>query len=131
MYNMLFGESSNADKLLTILGLSRKDFYRYRDCYLSDEKLIAVYTRGGGNNRICYDESCDESPDCVVTIQDKLRKHPLYDHDCDDDFDNTYATFYFRLPSEADLTNIAPEIARNEQWLGFLGMLSNTKGGNE
>lgn len=131
MYNMLFGESSNAEKLLSLLGLTRDNFYRYRDCYLSEDKLIAVYTRGGGDNRECYEDDCDFGDSCVVAIQNKLREHPLYDHDDDDDFDNTYATFYFRLPSEVDLTNIAPEVVRNEQWLSFLGMLSNTKGGNE
>lgn len=136
MYNLIFGESGNADKLLMLLGLSRDNFYRYRDCYLDEKSRIAVYTRGGGNNRQCYchdylepgDERVmfdgeEHQPDCVVIAHDANCKHPCYLYDKDDSFDNTYATFYFRVPEEVDkaaLAEIEPEISRGEAWDIFL-----------
>lgn len=123
LYNMLFGQSGNADGLLSLLNLTRNDFYRYRDCYREGD-LIAVYTRGGGNNRECWEGgSCDDTshaPDCVVSIQNKLREHPLYERDEDDDFDNTYATFYFRFPDGNIPDHIEPEIDRDEAWQSLL-----------
>lgn len=129
MYSMIFGESEVADSLLGLLGLAKSDFYRYRDCYLADgpngRKRIAVYTRGGGGNRECFCENGDaeHSDDCVVPKQESNRSHPLYDSDEDDEFDCTYATFYFRVPDESEVATIATEPTRNEQWLRFLNAL--------
>lgn len=125
MYNLIFGESANADQLLTVLGLSRDDFYRYRDCYLTENGEITVYTRGGGNNRECLcserflgefytknfpeHQRCEEVeghlhyPGCVAICHGQNRNHPCYVCDADDDFDETYATFYFRVPTRAEL----------------------------
>ena len=142
MYAMIFGESQHADTLLALLGTKKSDFYRYRDCYLTDKRQIAVYTRGGGGNRAC---GCDDatpeertvefagdrhSPGCVRPIQASNRKHPCYLFDEDDDFDSTYATFYFRLPDEADrgaLADVMPELSREERWSDFLGALQKIK----
>ena len=132
MYNMIFGENSDADKLLAVLGLTKEDFYRYRDAYLSEDGLIAVYTRGGGGNRGCYcrdywkeDElnANGHHADSVCVKQEKNVEHPLYVRDQDDDFDSTYATFYFRIPADADLVGIAPQISRDTVWLTFLDAL--------
>lgn len=133
MYGMLFGESESAGVLLAVIGLSKTDFYRYRDCYLDEKGRIAVYTRGGGGNRGCYcdaDYVKDEErtvefagekhrEGCVVVTHSINREHPCYLSDEDDDFDSTYATFYFRVPETADreaLAQIKPEIARDEAW---------------
>lgn len=90
MYNVLFGYNELADKLLEILDLSKKDFARFRDCYLSeDKKRIIVYTRCGGGNREYYQE-----------IFNNMKKHKLYLTDYDDDFDNTYASIEFKLPDK-------------------------------
>lgn len=133
MYNMIFGESKNADALLKVLGLIRDSFYRYRDCYLDEKGNIAVYTRGGGNNRECYcDDDVFHDDGCVVELQDRNINHPCYLFDKDDDFDNTYATFYFRIPEEADrdsLANIEPEIARDDAWMLFLNALKESNKG--
>lgn len=125
LYAMLFGQGDNADELLGLLGLTRNDFYRYRDCYREGD-LIAVYTRGGGNNRECWEGSmcADDNhlSSCVVSAQSKLREHPLYEKDEDDDFDNTYATFYFRFPDEPP-QHIEPEVDRDEAWRSLLNGL--------
>lgn len=128
MYGLIFGENAAADVLLKLLALSKDDFFRYRDCYLSEGNKIAVYTRGGGGNRECWMDECGDDShvsECVVTKQSTLRKHPLYVNDSDDEFDNTYATFYFRLPEHSELDGIAPEPDRNKMWLEFLAALQS------
>lgn len=84
LYNALFGTNPAASTLLDLLGLKPGNFYRFRDCYLTDNDEIAVYTRGGGGNR--EDNTTD------------VAGHPNYLRDEDDDFDCTYATYYFSLP---------------------------------
>jgi len=86
MYNLVFGENDMADMILATLGLTKHDVGRFRDCFVSDGK-IAVYTRNGGGNRQYH------MPD--------FSNHPQYAFDCDDDFDDTYATIYFNFPDES------------------------------
>lgn len=133
LYNMLFGQSRSSTDLLALLGLTRDSFYRYRDCYLDKQGRIAVYTRGGGGNRECTCEYLKEVnvgtesevtipyqgvhfTECVVAIQTVNRQHPLYLSDADDDFDCTYATFYFQVPEGADVSSILQEPSRDELW---------------
>lgn len=88
LYSMLMGENKDADIFLKGLNLKRNDFERYRDAYLnSDGTKIIIYTRLGGNNREYYTER----------ILD-LRMHDLYLEDYDDEYDNTYAYFVFKVP---------------------------------
>lgn len=101
MYNLLHGENEDSDLLLQALGLGRGDFARYRDVWVSEDSLIAVYTRLGGGNSEC---ECDD-PDthdggegCYVPTIERLRQHPRYRRDRDDDFDCTYKTFFFEPP---------------------------------
>jgi hypothetical protein len=87
LYNILFGQSPIADELLAIVGLTRDDCGRFRDCYLNEVgSEVHVYTRNGGGNRDGY------MPD--------FSGDPLYLGDEDDDFDCTYATIRFRVPEE-------------------------------
>lgn len=88
LYNMLFGENELADAILATLGLTKSNFGRYRDCFITENK-IAVYTRNGGGNREDYQH-----------IFDTLSTHPNYLYDKDDEFDYTYATIYFSFPEE-------------------------------
>jgi hypothetical protein len=102
--------------LLAILG--NPVVARFRDAWVekgADGPVIAVYTRQGGGNRECY---CSEAYDpaqrqdqrpiaeqhvpsnCYAACNEALAAHPLYARDRDDDFDSTYATFYFRVPDE-------------------------------
>lgn len=88
LYNMLFGMNGQSDLLLAVIGFKKNDVERFRDVHVEDEgETIAVYARTGGGNRESYP-------------QDALHASPLYKSDEDDDFDSTYATFYFRTPEE-------------------------------
>jgi hypothetical protein len=83
-------------------------FPRFRDCYLEErgfelnndwsvnvpkenakEEGIYIYTRVGGGNRYSYKEEIK-----------KLQAHEDYIRDFDDDFDCTYATFVFKVPTK-------------------------------
>jgi len=99
MYNILFGRNPHAKLILATLGLTEKDIGRFRDAFVSEGK-IAIYTRLGGNNRQCWCANEEEHQQgwCGETYVKRLQSHPNYLYDEDDDFDNTYATFYFSLP---------------------------------
>jgi hypothetical protein len=90
LYNLLSGYNKNAVKALGILGLSPNDFGRFRDAAITNEgETIQVYTRTGGGNRSDYQE-----------VFDKIKKHPNYVSDYDDEFDCTYAFIIFSVPDE-------------------------------
>lgn len=90
MYNALFGFNENSDTLLSFLELSQEDFGRFRDCYFSkDGQNIIVYTRCGGGNREDYQD-----------VFNKMKQHPNYIKDYDDDFDETYASIEFSIPDK-------------------------------
>lgn len=90
MYNAIFGVNELAPLLFELLGLKPDNFYRFRDAYLNEEGLIAVYTRAGGGNR-----------EDGAAHAEAIRKHPWYLRDRDDDFDRTYSTFFFQPCNEA------------------------------
>ena len=96
MYNILFGRNEVAPLILATLGLTTANVARFRDAFISEGK-IAVYTRLGGGNRECYCENGDKH-DCYQAKIAFLQGHPNYLSDEDDDFDETYATFYFSIP---------------------------------
>lgn len=56
--------------------------------------LVNVYTRNGGGNRECW-HSGDHEDGCTGCIVGDLQDRADYSHDMDDDFDPTYADFYF------------------------------------
>ena len=105
LYNMLHGVNQATFFILPMLGEKHPDKYpRFRDCWFDkDENRICVYTRVGGNNRGCG------------FGEDDLYKHPLFISTEDDDFDNTYATYYFSVPDEFkdDLDKILAGKIRN------------------
>jgi hypothetical protein len=115
LYNMVFGENSNQKGFLfTLLDKNPGDFGRYRDIFVTDEHIV-VYTRCGGGNRENYEEVFDE-----------MSEHPLYSHDEDVDFDNTYASIYFKHPAEysALLKEMAVgTITPSEKWKMMLESL--------
>lgn len=110
MYNMFFGVNPLTNVLLSILNLTKADFGRFRDVYLIDGK-IAVYTRCGGGNREDY-----------VEVFEKMSQHPNFCYDADDDFDSTYATFYFSFPAEwkQDLEHLENDTTPSEKWAKLL-----------
>jgi len=89
LYNMMNGVNPATFFILPMLGEKHPDNYpRFRDCFITEEDKICVYTRVGGGNRNCgYGE-------------DELYDHPNYLNTEDDDYDSTYASYYFSVPEE-------------------------------
>lgn len=86
-YNMMFGMNPNSDSILALLGFKKSDIERFRDCSIdAGNKLISIYARTGGGNREGYPNKA-----LVSHVNHK------YNED-DDDFDSTYATYYFDFP---------------------------------
>lgn len=97
MYGMVFGQTEYGPALVRLLTL-KQDFEvgRYRDAWVEqdgDDLLIRVHTRNGGGNREDYDDG-------------SMADHPWYVRDADDDYDCTYADWWFRPPLE----ELDPEI---------------------
>lgn len=93
-YNMIHGISKATFFVLPMLGKHPDEYPRFRDCFTSDDEHpeykdhIHVYTRVGGNNRGCgYGE-------------EELCKDPNFITSFDDSFDNTYATYVFKIPDK-------------------------------
>jgi hypothetical protein len=92
LYNMVFKSNPQVPLVLAILQKQPSDFGRFRDAWIEKfdsepSKLrLAIYTRNGGGNRADY--------------MPYFGDEPLYIADQDDDFDSTYATIFFRMPTE-------------------------------
>lgn len=137
LYNMMFGKNPASEAILATLGLTTADVGRFRDCWVekadNGDVRVAVYTRNGGGNRSWHDDleiENDEGPGCDCTgcvTRFRLPSHSNYIYDVDDDFDSTYATFYFSLPEKYadDLTAIALDERRDPstEWLALIDAL--------
>lgn len=108
LYNMTQGANPATFFVLPMLGRHPDDYPRFRDCFMQERKfiiheglpvmmidpngrsgIICVFMRVGGGNRESY----------VKEIED-MRKMPTYIRDFDDEFDPTYATFVFDVPTK-------------------------------
>ncbi len=128
MYNNLFGMSRYCPILISVFGLVPSQVApdapyavpRLRDCYLGkDRKHIVVYTRAGGANRETYMKEIE-----------RLRAHPCYMNDEDDETDSTYAYFRFRAPdSVSDIFDELPDEAVEGMNIGekFLDLAERMK----
>ena len=88
MYNMLMGFSPACVVIMPMLGRKQDEWPRFRDCFVTEEKNIAIYTRVGGGNRNCgYGE-------------EELYKDENFLTTYDDEFDSTYATYEFKVPEK-------------------------------
>jgi hypothetical protein len=99
LYNMIHGYNPSCLWIMPMLGRKENEWPRFRDCYVEkkdDDYLIVIYTRVGGNNR---NSGFGE---------EELYKDPLFVETIDDDFDNTYAEYKFRVPEKwrADFNKI-------------------------
>jgi len=94
---MLFGENQAASILLKILNIEKSDIPRFRDCFLNDGFII-IHTHTGGGNRDFYDEPNEENLEGPWNTT--LKNNMYFVRDEDDDFDSTYANFYFSFPDE-------------------------------
>ena len=92
LYNMMFGYNPDCLWIMPMLGRKENEWPRFRDCWVEEqdngEYLIVIYTRVGGNNRNCgYGE-------------EELYEDPLFVETVDDDFDNTFAEYKFKVPEK-------------------------------
>lgn len=93
LYNMLFGVEPTADIALKMLGVGPHDVPRFRDAYFKwadntqTDPVIVIHTRTGGGNREAYRSE-----------NDRLTALVGYRYDRDDNFDSTYADFFFSVP---------------------------------
>lgn len=139
LYNMLFGQNDNMHLLLKMLPLHPTQIPRFRDVYWNGE-FIVIHTRTGGGNREFYEseESCranypDYFKDPVEAPKgpwnDDLRKAPGYVRDEDEEFDCTYANFYFRPPAELEeiLKQTPPDTPPAEKWAVVLKALDSKR----
>lgn len=106
LYNMLMGFNPACVAILPMLGRKENEYPRFRDCYVTDEGNIAIYTRVGGGNRNCgYEE-------------EKLYEDENFLTTYDDEYDNTYGTYEFKVPEKwkADFDLImsgrSPEVSK-------------------
>jgi hypothetical protein len=90
MYGMVFGDGTFKAPMAAVAEVDPEKIGRLRDMWMEPHEdggyRLAIYTRVGGNNRESYTEWVEYA-----------QSHPNYISDRDDDFDNTYATYYFRI----------------------------------
>lgn len=74
--------------IMPMLGRKQDEWPRFRDCFVTDNGNIAIYTRvGGGNRNQGYGE-------------EELYKDTNFIKTYDDEYDNTYATYEFKVPDK-------------------------------
>lgn len=88
LYNMINGYSSACVFILPLLGRKAEEYPRFRDCFVTEDNKIAVFTRVGGGNRNCG------------FGEEKLYSDPNYVTTYDDEFDRTYGTYVFNCPEK-------------------------------
>lgn len=88
LYNMINGFNPACVLIMPMLGRKQDEYPRFRDCFVTEEKNVAIYTRVGGGNRNCGygEEELYEDENFLTTY--------------DDDFDSTYATYEFKVPEK-------------------------------
>ena len=85
---MLMGFNPACILIMPMLGRKQEEYPRFRDCFVTEENNIAIYTRVGGGNRDCGygEEELYEDENFLTTY--------------DDDYDSTYATHEFKVPEK-------------------------------
>lgn len=110
LYNALFGTRREAPVVLAALAISEANVPRFRDAYYDTKAdRLVIYTRTGGGNRDFYEDEAtcranhpeyfggkDDDPSGPWNAD--LRALPGFISDEDNDFDCTYASFFFHVP---------------------------------
>lgn len=86
LYNMINGYNPACLLILPMLGRKQEDYPRFRDCYVTNENNIAIYTRVGSGNR-----NCGFGEEALYDDENFIKTY-------DDEFDETYATYEFKVP---------------------------------
>lgn len=122
MFDLVIGNSGWPRALMDILwDITPEMVGRYRDHWLERDEsgdepalVLAIYTRVGGGNRADYAEGIAQ-----------MQALTTYVSDADDDFDNTYATFRFRLAktdlfarmvAQEENVKVNPDATYNDVW---------------
>ncbi len=92
LYNFINGYNPSCIWIMPMLGRKESEWPRFRDCFVEESEkygyLIVIYTRVGGANRNSgYGE-------------EELYKDPLFVETKDSDFDNTFASYKFKVPEK-------------------------------
>lgn len=88
LYNLICGFNPACYFIMPMLGRKQDEWPRFRDCFVTEDKQIAIFTRVGGNNRNSgYGE-------------EELYKDPNFVKTYDDSFDDTYGTYVFNIPEK-------------------------------
>ena len=88
LYNMINGFNPACVMILPMLGRKNTEYPRFRDCFVTEEGRIAIFTRvGGGNRNTGYGE-------------EKLYEDPNFVKTYDDEHDSTYGTYEFNVPGQ-------------------------------
>lgn len=118
LYNQLFGFDPLAPLLLKALAIDPLYVPRFRDCFLLEGK-VAVYTRTGGDNRhynlvpwIIGGEYVQRTiaPDSWFAL---CAAHPDYLGNEDDEFDSTYAFWWFKYPESPEIHDALTALAED------------------
>lgn len=125
MYHFVFPDPQREQRI-QLLAMIRELTYvpRIRDAWVEKGEdgspVIVFYTRIGGGNRADYADH----------IRD-MQAHEGYLRDRDDNFDSTYATFYYRTPEEWVEALSQPEVMQDPvdtdaRWLAGIAALDRT-----
>lgn len=88
LYNMLNGFNPACVFIMPMLGRKQDEYPRFRDCFVTEDHNIAIYTRVGGGNRDCgYGE-------------EKLYEDENFLTTYDDEYDSTYGAYEFKVPAK-------------------------------
>ena len=74
------------ETILEALGIKADEVPRFRGAMIEDGKIL-IHTRSGGGNR-----------DCLKDGNAMMAANQYYIEDADDEFDCTYANFWFCIP---------------------------------
>ena len=110
LYNLVHGMNAPAAVLLSPFApVPITSFPRFRDVFLAegdDDHFYSVYTRVGGENRMCWNESesDDETPcTCYGCVAEEIESDERCLARVDDEDDSTYCNFNMGiLPEDRD-----------------------------
>ena len=88
LYNLINGISPACILVLPMLEKHPQDYPRFRDCFITEDHNIAIYTRVGGGNRNCG------------FGEEELYKNKNFIKTYDDAYDSTYGTYEFKVPEK-------------------------------
>lgn len=88
LYNLINGISPACILVLPMLEKHPEDYPRFRDCFITADYNIAIYTRVGGGNRNCG------------FGEEELYKNKNFIKTYDDTYDSTYGTYEFKVPEK-------------------------------